>query len=86
MTEIVLNMTGCDDEDDADDKSNRTALLQSGLSHFVLCSSFRELTEQDTNGFTCLYIKFIGVKWLDYNLRMAANDFLEMAESGLKLL
>ena len=40
----VLNMTGCDDDDDAYDELNWIALSQIGLSFFVLCSFLKELT------------------------------------------
>ena len=57
---------------------------QSPLFHFNIF--VREFAEQDTNDCTRLYIKCYGVKWIDYASTMAINDYLKMAESGLKSL
>ena len=63
-------MTGCDDDDDADDELNGIALSQIGLSFFVLCYFLIELAEQDTIVCTWLYVKCDRLKLLDYILTM----------------
>ena len=61
MTEVVIHMTGCNNDYDADDESNGKAFLT--VWTVFLCVVIREMAQQNANGCTWRNNKNDGVKW-----------------------